>query len=55
MEEVVVLAAAEESRKDCLGREQVQMVHRSCPLLEGLELRDRQVQVEAVPGVPGAS
>ena len=55
MEGGAVQAAAEESRRDCLGREQVQMVHRSCPLLEGLELRDRQVQVEAVPGVPEAS
>ena len=50
MEGGAVLAKAEESRRDCSGREQVQLVRRACSLLEALELRDQQVQVEAVLG-----
>ncbi len=45
----------EESRRDCLGLEQVQKVCRACHLLEALELRNREVRIEAVVGVPEAS
>ncbi len=52
MEGGAVLAAVAESQRDCLGREQVQMVHRSCPLLEAQEMGDQQEQVEVLVGVP---